>query len=241
VSSTEEEAVKGLSNLGGLVGSFASGSITNSYAEVNVVSSSTDTYSHCGGLVGLMTAGAIEKCHATGNVTSDKASLGGLVGEINGEVNIQKSYATGNVAKGNTKYTYRGALVGLISSSATVNISNCYATGEVEGYRWCSGILGAFNASALTVTNCFTSSTLTLSSPGSAAVFIGKANNKEVNYSGIIGWNTSNLVNFIYEGTVTVAPDGNYFGTEGTISSHATTLGWDPDVWNLTGDVPTLK
>ena len=64
---------------------------------------------------------------------------------------------------------------------------------------------------------------------------------KSITYSGIIAWNTSSKTNFIYNTTVTSAPDGNYFGTEGTINSQATTLGWGSvvdessnPVWDLT-------
>ena len=214
---------------GGLVGA-SRGKITNCTSSSSVRSTySAGSFCHIGGLAGNMPVGTISKCYAQGNVNSsqNKAAMGGLVGSINGDVTIEYSFATGNVAKGDGNYTYRGGLVGYVQSG-TVTISNCYATGEVEARRWSGGLIGVTASDALTVTNCYTSSTLTFSEPASAGVFIGNANTKTVTYSGIIAWNVSNRDNFIFNTTITEAPSGNYFGFDGTSSiiAKATTLGW---------------
>lgn len=227
--------------IGGLVGSTG-GTIKKSGSSCSISSTFTGTYCFAGGLAGRATGGSFEKCYATGKVnsTSNRATMGGLIAEIAGDVTVKYSYATGNVAVGDGKYTLRGGLVGNIASG-TVNISNCYATGKVEAYRWSSGLLGSVKSDALTISNCYTSSSLDFSGPTAAGVFIGNANQKTITYSGIIAWNASDLANFIYNNTVIAAPSGNYFGTDGTINSQATTLDWASIVddssnlvWDLT-------
>lgn len=244
----EESSISAPSTVGGLIGRIDSGvtscEVSGCSVDADVTATSTDTYTNCGGLIGYMQKGTLTKCHAEGDVISDQAGLGGLVGTIEGDASVLNCYATGNVAKGNTKYTYRGGLIGRISAG-TVSISNCYATGEVEATRWSSGFVGSYDGTSLTITNGYTSSKLTLSTPAQAGVFIGKANNKTITYSGFVAWNTSALTNFIYNTTVTSAPSGNYFGTDETILYQAQAFtapnNWDFDtVWNSVNP-PTLK
>jgi hypothetical protein len=59
-------------------------------------------------------------------------------------------------------------------------------------------------------------------------------------YSGVVVWNLSNLDLFIRP-DVTTAPEGSYYGTEGTISEKAKAFNWDTTVWDLSKDDPTLK
>ena len=228
---------------GGLVGYSKAGTITGCSSSSAVSTSyTTSAYAWAGGLVGRADGGTISNCSATGNINSsnNKAGLAGLIAHIAGNVTIESCYATGNVAKGDGNYTIRGGLIGQVASG-TVSISNSYATGEIEAQRWSGGLIGDVATDNLTVTNCYTSSVLTISTPNQAGVFIGKANNKTISYSGIIAWNTSELANFIYLANVTAAPDGNYFGKEGTISSHAKDLGWKEEVWDFDQDAPRLK
>lgn len=239
-NSTSGEITLSTHYAGGLVGTMAGGTVTDNYSSCSITGSG-DTYVYEGGLIGNVTAGTIQKSYATGSISSDKAALGGLIGEIDGTVSVLSCFASGNIAVGNTKYTFRGGLIGNVKSG-TVSISNCYATGKVEAYRWSSGLIGSAASEALTVANCYTSSVLDISHEKTQyGVFIGNANTKSITYSGIIAWNTSSKTNFIYNTTVTSAPDGNYFGIEGTINSQATTLGWGSvvdessnPVWDLT-------
>jgi hypothetical protein len=224
---------------GGLIGTMAGGTVTSNGSSCSVTGSGS-TYVFEGGLVGKVTAGTISKCYATGNISSDKATLGGLVGEIAGDVSVLSSYASGNIAVGNTKYTYRGGLVGNIASG-TVSISNCYATGDVEAYRWCAGLIGSIKNDGVTVENCYTSCSLVFSSTTQSGVFIGNAGSKTVTYSGIIACNTAGLARFIYNTDVTAPSSDNYFGTTDNINTQAIALGWDSildgsskAVWDLT-------
>ena len=64
-------------------------------------------------------------------------------------------------------------------------------------------------------------------------------NGGAVSCSGFIAWNVSNWA-FCYPADA-VPTAGNYYGTEGTVSSQAVTLGWSTDIWDLSGDEPKLK
>ena len=228
--------------VGGLIGE-SRGAITNCHSTCSVTGTAS-TYVYAGGLVGKAVGGTIDKCSATGSVKSDQAFMGGLIGQIAGDVTVKNSYATGDVAVDNTAYTSRGGLVGNIKSG-TVIISNCYSTGTVSLYRWSGGFIGTIEVDGVTVSNCYTSSSIVKTS-NNYGLFIGNANKYDVTYSGIIAWNTSSSTNFVFNITssatnLTSAPDGNYFGTSGTINSQATALGWGSivddssnPVWDLT-------
>jgi Listeria/Bacterioides repeat len=97
---------------GGLVGrcwndNLTTGSVTNSFATVNVSGLSLDYLSKNGGLVGASLYLPIENCYATGNVngrafvdvpamSGGAADTGGLVG-ASYESTIKNSYATGTI------------------------------------------------------------------------------------------------------------------------------------------------
>ncbi|HNV97545.1 MAG TPA: GLUG motif-containing protein, partial [bacterium] len=109
------------SDVGGLVGRFNNGTISNSYSSASV----TGTYD-VGGLVGF-NAGTITDSYATGNVNTGITTIdlvGGLVGYNYGD--ISSSYATGNV--GGDDY-----IGGLVGGTDNGNISNSFATGDVTG------------------------------------------------------------------------------------------------------------
>lgn len=109
--------------LGGLVGENENGSITNSFAEVDVVA--IGDLIGAGGLVGC-NLDSISNSYATGNVIgdSDGGLIGGLIGMNDGE--IINSYTTGNVS-GDGEEIVVGGFVALNAGE----ISNSYATGLV--------------------------------------------------------------------------------------------------------------
>ena len=108
-------------NVGGLVGSGADGSLSNSYATGAVVGTS-----RVGGFAGSL-SGTQSNIYATGSVTSTGTGdtrAGGLVGEFSGT--MTGGYAPNGVtAQGDNI----GGLIGFLDSSATVTKS--YATGAV--------------------------------------------------------------------------------------------------------------
>lgn len=155
--------VQGNNIVGGLIGSSAALSISDSYATGSVTAIGTRTDNgYIGGLVGYSSAGTISNSYATGNVsTVGWGYTGGLVGYMTGA--ISTSYATGSVAGGyhtgglvghssgaisyshatgnvsGSTYMHIGGLAGKVSNSA---ISNSYSTGSVSGSTNVGGFIG---------------------------------------------------------------------------------------------------
>ena len=146
--------------IGGLIGYNYTGTIHNCYATGNVTGNK-----HVGGLTGYNNElSTIDHCHATGNVTANDINcgglvgynynstishcyalgeirggenIGGLVGELANNSNIDNSHAKGIVygwGKGN------GGLIGKTNSANPVN--HCYATGDVIGSYYLGGLVG---------------------------------------------------------------------------------------------------
>ena len=150
--------VTGGTNVGGLVGYLAGGTVNNSYATGNVTGSTTNI----GGLVGYIGKGTVDHSYTTGKVKGGGRYVGGLVGYIeNGTVN--NSYATGSangsdfqvgglvgyndVGTVNNSYSTavvngsRGRVGGLVGESWGM-ISYSYATGNVSGGNKLGGLVG---------------------------------------------------------------------------------------------------
>ena len=152
--------VRGLVNVGGLVGHQHGGNIVHSFVTGSVIHGNQDV----GGLVGWKNGGDITSSYATndisgrtvlvpmlddnGNFVFDDdgnlvlverpaAAIGGLVGSHTGG-NIANSYAAGNVSGG-------AVIGGLVGEQDGGSIANSYATGNVTGTRgFVGGLVGAF-------------------------------------------------------------------------------------------------
>ncbi len=134
---------------GGLIGSVEPGegggestvTITGSSSSTDVYSNSSGEAAYMGGLIGYigedMTT-SIANSFATGDIISDGEgnSVGGLVGDQDGDLTVTASYATGNVVG----YEYVGGLIG--DSDGVLNIDNSYATGEATGNDSVGGLVG---------------------------------------------------------------------------------------------------
>ncbi len=159
---------------GALIGHSSSGTIINCYTTGSVSSESR----YIGGLVGYCEdTTTISNCYsectvnATNTGTTKRVLAGGLVGEIDGNCTIEKSYATGDVTvsisteiytsvgglvgynKGRIKECYsRGDVVGNIRTGGFVgstyygdsHISDCYSFGDVIRHSGASGKIGGF-------------------------------------------------------------------------------------------------
>jgi hypothetical protein len=124
--------------LGGLCGQ--DGTTSNCYATGNVTAGNNS--SKLGGLCGSSTDSTTFNCYATGSVTGGKYSkkLGGLKGSNGSGISdssILYCYATGQVKGGVGSYDL-GGLTGYNLGS----VSNCYATGDVEGNSNVGGLCG---------------------------------------------------------------------------------------------------
>jgi hypothetical protein len=124
------------------------GIIKNSYATGNVLGV-TNTGGFAGKNLAVDKTTKILECYSTGNVTATGDSAGGLVGlnvaDFGGLAVIETSFASGDV--NNTTF-FSGGLVGSnyteydLHKTNQVIIRNCYATGNVDGYRYNGGLLG---------------------------------------------------------------------------------------------------
>jgi hypothetical protein len=132
-------------DVGGLVG-YSNGSISGSYAVVNVSATEDGDGENIGGFIGFlgMTC-AIYDCYATGKV-SGWNNVGGLVGFIEGDSDIVNCYATGRVEGSR----YVGGLVGNLYGGS---IKECLATGDVSGHKEIGGLVG--EASCCEIINCY--------------------------------------------------------------------------------------
>lgn len=227
--------------IGGLVGYIKAGTLQNCAASGNVTSAST-AYSRVGGLVGQIDNATITGCHATGNVKGDGHYCGGFIGVcVTGATDVKQSYATGNITMPSTVNKSGGAgFIGTIESG-NITVADCYSTGAITAHRWSAAFIGRASAGTLKVTNCYSKSTCTFTQPENCGALLGELNAKTtMTYSGVVVWNLSNLALFVRP-DVTAAPEGNYYGTEGTISEKAKAFGWDTTIWDLSKDDPTLK
>jgi filamentous hemagglutinin family protein len=119
-------------SVGGLIGYFDSGFITNAYSTGNV--NDAGARGIAGGLIGQNSTGTLSKTYSSGTVTSvasplpgyafARAAIGGLIG-VNGGP-ISDSYSTGSVNAPTANYNV-GGLVG----GNSANITNSYSTGAI--------------------------------------------------------------------------------------------------------------
>ena len=218
---------------GGLVGRVSGSSVEYSNSSATV----TNTYYRTGGLAGQTQDGSvITHCYTTGDV-SGTDRVGGLIGLVDSQTSIDYCFATGEVTNtGN----YGGGLIGrLESTSGTLKstVSNCYATGRVNGTYYSGGLVGSvysystvdnsystgyvtgntatgrfighvFNA---TVTNCFFDSQTSGSSSTEYGTATSTANMKTESTFTNAGWDFSSVWDM--DGTTN---DGYAFLTENT-------------------------
>lgn len=164
--------VKGGANTGILIGKLINGTITNCKV-IGTVADGTPV----GGIVGMLEGGKLISCQAdvTINVTGEDSNVGGLAGEVTGDVEQCLTYGT-LTATG--KDSYVGGLVGLSKSgssisnsysSAVVNsslsaagivaynygvVNKCYAVGNLFSKNYGAGVVGYNDGEGAVVKNC---------------------------------------------------------------------------------------
>ncbi|HOX31312.1 MAG TPA: GLUG motif-containing protein [Spirochaetales bacterium] len=125
------DLVSGGSDVGGLVGYMASGSVEGCTAS-GAVSGADNT----GGLLGCMAGGAVEGCRASVAVTSAASNVGGFVGAVSGGT-IEASCAEGSVSGGEFVGGFSGK-----NYPDTYFLGMCYARGNVSGGDFVGGFVG---------------------------------------------------------------------------------------------------
>ncbi|WP_245706431.1 GLUG motif-containing protein, partial [Desulfuromusa kysingii] len=139
--------IKGLTDVGGLVGYLVSGTVDNCYSSGTV----TGLHQYTGGLVGRTWKGTISNSYNTASVSGGLYDTGGLIGRINSG-SISNSYSSGAVSGAD----YVGGLVGYADDSS---ISNSYNTGTVTGNYYNGGLVGHNNNNS-TISNSYASGTV---------------------------------------------------------------------------------
>ena len=135
--------------------------------DTDIYGATTNTAA-AGGVIGyLHSAAEIEKISSNSSIKSYRY-VGGLIGAVtvtteNTTASITKSCFTG-AAK--ASYRYAGGLVGVnLSEKGTINIKDCYVTGDVDAAKgWAGGVLGAHsNPSIINLENCYVTGAVTAS------------------------------------------------------------------------------
>jgi len=116
-------SIKGGGNdTGGLIGYNSSGTVSQSYAKVDVIGTT-----YVGGLIGSISSGSmVERCYATGDVDGD-SSIGGFAGS-NGDT-VRNCFSIGDVALKTKSYGFSSF------STGTYVPKNCYSVSKnVNGF-----------------------------------------------------------------------------------------------------------
>ena len=211
----------------------------------------------------------ISRCYADGApITATYRYAGGIVGHANGSgtLTISDCYVSANVSA--TK-GWAGGICGDHNKGVT-QISNCYSTGEVSASFGAGGIVGQVNADGLDVKKCAVfnaaiKATLTDNDPhysSGAVVAYAKGKKMTINTtyhkagmsftecpgnSGNTLPTSNSGISWLNDLEVAQGAHENiypYHGRRTTMTLVAltqNTYGWDANVWDFTGDVPTLK
>ena len=260
---------RGNCNVGGLVGLFegdglgASGTtkIINCYTTGEWHSGNGD---NIGGLIGLNIYGYIQNCYTTGEVRGG-SNVGGLVGANDVQDSgyperaiISKCYTTGNVIAS-------GSNCGGVAGNNSGTISDCYATGDIEGINYIGGIAGSDASASLIknsyasgiikgenlvggvigsnngiVQNCVALSPIITRNASSSGVNFGRITNKKGatltgNYAR--GTMGGNVANLFTDKTST-EKDGADFANGSALSGvFSAGNGWSSSVWTISGNL----
>lgn len=136
VETASGKQVKGGNYTGIIIGKLINGEITNCKA-FGTVADGTPV----GGMIGKLDGGKLLRCqtNVTINVTGGNSYVGGLAGEITGDVEECLSNGTLTATGSNS---YAGGLVGLVNSGS--NITNCYSNAKVSSSYNAAGLV-AYN------------------------------------------------------------------------------------------------
>ena len=215
---------------------------TRCWASGNIVGEYQD-----GSFAGYFDSGTanITDCYATGNITNIASpnygkQLGGIVGVNKGDLTITRCYCTGNLACAKAESV--GGILGL-GASGNATISNCFFTGKLTAPTYgVGGIVGYTKGVSLLVENCYAAGELSASEKIGGIIGLAETASTvknckhNTNQDAIIGFET-----------VAATQENNAKLSEAEVAEYATAskiatkLGWSTDVWNLTGDAPTLK
>ena len=201
---------------------------------------SAPTGQRIGGFVGQLGANynasnniTLSQCGVKETSVTGALNTGGFVGvQYEG---IDRSYVSGGkvIAKGNNC----GGFSAYVQQGGP---ANCYTTADVEGgsYSAVGGFAGV--AYVATLSSCYAAGTVQCSGSNVGA-FVGQCseqNGGKATIENCIGWHAT--LPFFGVNTVGATISNCYAGVEGTVSSQASSLGWNVSAWDLTASVPVL-
>ena len=216
------------------------------------------------GLVSAVETGGkltLKKSYVQGEVTPSGTKGGGLIGGVSGTADVENCWADVTLNMPNNQFG--GGVVG--GAPGKITIKNCFMAGLINVSRGCGCIAGQLNGSSPTVEGCIawgnitTKRSATQYSPGAVVGNIqvnGNFKNCWRNPAMVLTDVAMKLVDHddvadtrpplpTYEGTTADKNQYAYHGkaaaADATISSVAKTIGWDENIWDLSGDVPALK
>ena len=204
---------------------------------------------------------AISKSYVKGTINPKGTNNGGLVGQSQGTLKLENSYADVTVTMQTQQYG--AGIVGLVKYNSS--IKNCFAKGQLNIGRGCAFIVGRVEGTS-TIEGCVawgnikTSRSATQYSPGAivgtiqtdagtykscfrnADMVLDDPWMKLVDHDDVVNGRPALPV---YEGATADKNQYAYHGkaaaADATISSVAKSLGWDETIWDLSGAVPVLK
>lgn len=252
-----EGDVIGGKSVGGLVGNYnSSGVVRNCYSIGTITSTLASGDVQIGGLVGNGYPTAFESCSAECDIVCKGIYAGGIVGYQRGPVTVEKCSFEGTITSGTR---HAGGIVG--RSNGVTTIRNCSASTSLGvSDSWAGGII-AYSAYNVIVEDCYSNCTVTggksvggimgrctVVATLDSCIAWGTVSASDATSGAIIGeaGAGSTTPGCYYNPTFTPAAGatglhGTAAPAGSTISSLATTLGWDTTIWDLTGDVPVLK
>ena len=200
---------------------------------------SAPTGQRIGGFVGQLGASynaanniTLSQCGVKETSVTGATNTGGFVGvQYEG---IDRSYVSGGkvTAKGNNC----GGFSAYVQQGGP---KNCFTTADVDGgsYSAVGGFAGV--AYVATISSCYAAGSVQCSGSNVGA-FIGQCaeQNGKATIKNCIGWHAS--LPFYGVNSVGATIENCYAGVEGTVSSKATSLGWDSSAWNLSSALPVL-
>lgn len=230
------------SPVGGFIGRIPNGagaSFTNCHVDGAIIN--TPKSGRVGGFVGdsgnnATTKNSFTSCYVVNSSISGAMNTGGFSGTYG---DATKCYVDNTTVTANNAQA--GGFVGYPEGST---IRNCYTSSTVTVNGGTQNNVGGFIGickGGATVEYCYEAATVTGTGSGVGA-FIGIVDTAPTSITKCIAWSgTLDFYGALKSGVADTAITGNYKGTEGTISSQATALGWSADVWDLSGDTPKLK
>ena len=235
-------------DIGGLIGKMLVGTVEKSYSTGNV----TGLQRNVGGFIGLITntssKSVVTDCYCTGKVVANAYSGGFLGLHEKGVVEITNCYATGSVEGA---FALGGMLgvtaTGMSMSKSAAWNSSITASSNGEG-NWSSGAVVGVTFPTITLTDNYRDPAVALtvwwvpdadyshpdvsSSTPLVVKDIATGELRPTTATGT-GSGNDNYPQFAYHGKVEAGKTLSQLAT--------TTLSWSSDVWDFSGDLPTLK